>query len=48
MQESEQHHILHGDTAEGTQKYNAGELECVSGEYQTHSKDSNTGNRRTN
>jgi hypothetical protein len=48
MQESEQHYILHGETAEGAEKYNAGKLKRVSGQYQTYSKDSNTGSRRTN
>lgn len=42
MQESEQHYILHGDTAEGTEKYDAGKLKRVSSQYQTYGKDSNT------
>jgi len=46
--ESEQHYILHGDTAKGTEKYRAGKLKRVSGQYQTYSKDGHTGSRRTN
>ena len=46
-QESEQHYILYGETAEGTEKYHAGKLKRMSRQYQTYSKDSNTRSRRT-
>ena len=46
-QESEQHYILYGETTDGTEKYNTGQLKHVSGQYQAYSKDSNTGSRRT-
>lgn len=38
---------MYGETAEGTEKYSAGKLKRVSGQYQAYSKDSNTGSRRT-
>ena len=47
-QESEQHYILHDEAPESSEKYNAGKLKRMTGQYQTYGEDSDTGSRRTN
>jgi hypothetical protein len=44
-QQNQQHYILYSESAESTEKYNARKLKRVSSQYQTYSKDSNTGSR---